>query len=84
MRRNEFIEITNLKGEHLLINPDHIIMIDPCDNGSQITFDSTITYPGEFEQKNYMFIQESYAWMKFALTRNFSDGHKPERYSSGK
>lgn len=80
MRRNEFIEITTLKGEFILLNPDHIINIEPCDDGSQILFDRNITSPSEYEQKNYMYIQESYAWMKYELTGHFTDGHEPERY----
>ena len=80
MRRNEFIEVTNLRGELILLNPDHIIGIGSCDYGTQITFNCTVTMPCECDQRNYMLIRESYAWMKYELTGKFTDGDEPERY----
>ena len=66
-----------------MVNLDHIIGINPCGDESQITFDSVVTTPCECEQRNYMYVKESYAWLKYKLTGVFA-GKVPERYVNKK
>ena len=84
MRRNEFIEVTNLRDEKLLLNPDNIVKIEECDNGCELIFSVPVTTIGAYEQKNFMYVKESYPWLKYELTGHFTDGQEPERYPTDK
>jgi hypothetical protein len=61
-------EFTNTRGETILINMPHIILIEKMSEGSKITLDSKITAPGDYEQKNYIYVKESFEYIMYSLS----------------
>ena len=61
-------EFTNLRDETILINPSHILMVEKTSDGSKITFDSKISAPGEYEQKNCLYVKERFEYVTHLLS----------------
>ena len=65
---NSMKEFTNLRGETILINMSHILMVEKMNQGSKITLDSNATNSGDYEQKNYVLVKESFEYIMYSLS----------------
>lgn len=75
-------KFTTLHGDTILVNLSHVVTVEKADDGSMLRFSSNITDPGAYEQKNYLFVKESFEYVMYKLSDDFDpDTRVPKRFN---
>lgn len=79
--KNIMEKFTTLNGETILVNLTHVVAIEKTKSGTQLIFDSNITDPGAYEQKNYLLVKERFEYVMYKLSDDFDpDTRIPKRF----